>query len=123
VICHASPAVSTIARISVQGMSIISYINYTSTEAGQSFVEILETLTRMARIEPPQQEKGQREKMRNLTARYFAVEPRTIRGRGQRQIAPYQDDYLFASPPLARRLAGVEVLDTPRCRRSVTTIP
>jgi endonuclease/exonuclease/phosphatase family metal-dependent hydrolase len=49
----------------------------------------------------------------NCTARYFAVEPRTIRGRGQRQIAPYQDDYLFASPPLASRLAGVEVLDTP----------
>jgi len=48
----------------------------------------------------------------NCTACYFAVEPRTIRGRGQRQIAPYQDDYLFASPSLASHLAGVEVLDT-----------
>jgi len=53
----------------------------------------------------------------NCTARYFAVEPRTIRGRGQRQIAPYQDDYLFASPPLANRLAGVEVLDTPEVQK------
>jgi exonuclease III len=53
----------------------------------------------------------------NCTARYFAMEPRTIRGRGQRQIAPYQDDYLFASPPLASRLAGVEVLDTPEVQK------
>ena len=53
----------------------------------------------------------------NCTACYFAVEPRTIRGRGQRQIAPYQDDYLFASPPLASRLAGVEVLDSPEVQK------
>ena len=53
----------------------------------------------------------------NCTARYFVVEPRTIRGRGQRQIAPYQDDYLFASPPLASRLAGVEVLDNPEVQK------
>jgi len=47
----------------------------------------------------------------NCTARYFPVEPRTIRGRGKRQIAPYQDDYLFASQPLAGRLLAVEALD------------
>jgi exonuclease III len=53
----------------------------------------------------------------NCTARYFAVEPRTIRGRGQRQLAPYQDDYLFVSPPLASRLVGVEVLDNPKVQK------
>lgn len=53
----------------------------------------------------------------NCTARYFPVEPRTIRGRGQRQIAPYQDDYLFASPPLADRLVKVEVLDNPEIQK------
>ena len=53
----------------------------------------------------------------NCTARYCAVEPRTIRRRGQRQITPYQDDYLLASPPLASRLAGVEVLDTPEVQK------
>jgi len=53
----------------------------------------------------------------NCTARYFAVEPRTIRGRGQRQIAPYQDDYLFASPRLASRLVRVEVLDNPEVQK------
>jgi endonuclease/exonuclease/phosphatase family metal-dependent hydrolase len=47
----------------------------------------------------------------NCTTRYFTVEPQTIRKRGKRQIAPYQDDYLFASQSLASRLAGVEVID------------
>ena len=53
----------------------------------------------------------------NCTTRYFPVEPRTIRGRGKRRVAPYQDDYLFASQALAGRLVGVEVLDDPEVQR------
>jgi exonuclease III len=53
----------------------------------------------------------------NCTSRYFPMEPRTIRGRGKRQVGPYQDDYLFASQSLASRLVGVEVLDNAEVQR------